>query len=261
MEKTTVIDKSNSYKFVHLLLNMSEDLLYSGAEINRVEDTVFEMCKSYGIKEVNAFVIPSVIMITIRLADGFELTQTRRTRTSKIGTNLQQLENLNDISHRCRECPLSLEELNEEIRKNNNPVPLISFLLGSALAAGGFAVFFGGTVLDGAFSALFAMVVCFFQRVISKKFPNKVFLTFFCAMLLGVLVGLITGLFPVLSNDKIIIGNIMLLIPGIAFTVSLRDIVLGDTISGALRLVDSLCLTGALALGFWMSFGLLGGLL
>ena len=32
-----------------------------------------------------------------------------------------------------------------------------------------------------------------------------------------------------------------------------------DTISGALRLVDSLFLTGGLALGFWMSFGFFGG--
>ena len=51
----------------------------------------------------------------------------------------------------------------------------------------------------------------------------------------------------------------MLLIPGIAVTISVRDIILGDTISGALRLVDSMFLTGGLALGFWLSFGLFGG--
>ena len=65
--------------------------------------------------------------------------------------------------------------------------------------------------------------------------------------------------FSTFHTDKILIGDIMLLIPGIAVTISVRDIILGDTISGALRLVDSMFLTGGLALGFWLSIGLFGG--
>jgi len=261
MSEKIGIDSENSYRFLHLLLNMGEDLLLSGAEINRVEDTLNEMACSYGVKELNVFVIPSVITATIRLYNGFELTQTRRINTSKIGTNLLQLEKLNDISHNCKKSPFPLEELEKQIKDSNDTVPTLPFCLGSALASGGFCVFFGGTVLDGIVSALFAMVVCFFQRFFAKRFPNRVFLTFICAFLIGVLVGAVAKFFPVLSNDKIIIGDIMLLIPGIALTVSLRDIMLGDTVSGSLRLVDSLCLTGALALGFWMSFAVVGGML
>ena len=33
------IDKSNSYEFAHILLDMGEAMLCSGAEINRVEET------------------------------------------------------------------------------------------------------------------------------------------------------------------------------------------------------------------------------
>ena len=41
------------------------------------------------------------------------------------------------------------------------------------------------------------------------------------------------------NPDKIIIGNIMLLIPGIALTTSLRDMINGDTISGLLGLSEA----------------------
>ena len=50
------------------------------------------------------------------------------------------------------------------------------------------------------------------------------------------------------------IGDIMLLIPGIAFTNSIKDVFVGDTISGIMRLAESLMWTGALACGFMLSF-------
>ena len=50
--------------------------------------------------------------------------------------------------------------------------------------------------------------------------------------------------------DKIIIGNIMLLIPGISLTTALRDMISGDTISGLLGLCEALIRALAIALGF-----------
>jgi uncharacterized membrane protein YjjP (DUF1212 family) len=50
--------------------------------------------------------------------------------------------------------------------------------------------------------------------------------------------------------DKIIIGNIMLVIPGIQFTNSLRDMINGDTISGLLNLSEALLKAIAVAMGF-----------
>ena len=52
------------------------------------------------------------------------------------------------------------------------------------------------------------------------------------------------------SIDKISIGNIMLLIPGLAFTISVRDIISGDTISGLLGVCEALLRAMAIAAGF-----------
>ena len=50
--------------------------------------------------------------------------------------------------------------------------------------------------------------------------------------------------------DLISIGNIMLFIPGIMFTNSLRDLFSGDTITGLIRFAESLLLAVIVALGF-----------
>ena len=73
---------------------------------------------------------------------------------------------------------------------------------------------------------------------------------------MGIVICLTVKLFPFLNLDKIMIGDIMLLIPGIAATNSIRDMLMGDTISGMMRLIESILWAGALACGFmaaiWM---------
>ena len=51
------------------------------------------------------------------------------------------------------------------------------------------------------------------------------------------------------TSDLISIGNIMLLIPGIAFTNSLRDMFSGDTITGLIRCMEALLLALVVGLG------------
>jgi uncharacterized membrane protein YjjP (DUF1212 family) len=56
-------------------------------------------------------------------------------------------------------------------------------------------------------------------------------------------------------------GGIMLLIPGIAMTNAVRDMLTGDIASGLLRLVDALLVAAAIACGFSLAIVILGGAL
>ena len=58
---------------------------------------------------------------------------------------------------------------------------------------------------------------------------------------------------------KIIIGNIMLLVPGVAFVNALRDMIGGDMMSGILRVCESILLAVFLAAGSFMALMFLGG--
>ena len=57
-----------------------------------------------------------------------------------------------------------------------------------------------------------------------------------------------------LLPDKIIIGAIMPLVPGIAFTTSIRDIYNGDYLSGTIHLLDALITAVCVAVGACLPF-------
>jgi uncharacterized membrane protein YjjP (DUF1212 family) len=52
-----------------------------------------------------------------------------------------------------------------------------------------------------------------------------------------------------LNPDKIIIGALMNLVPGIAITSFMRDLIAGDLIAGLIRFTESLLVATAIAIG------------
>ena len=98
------------------MLELGEELLSSGAEVNRVEDTLCRMGFAYGAKKVNVFVITSSIVMTIIFTDDEELTGTRRIVRS-VSTNLSRLEQLNNLSRICTELTPDIDEVKIKLRK------------------------------------------------------------------------------------------------------------------------------------------------
>ena len=56
--------------------------------------------------------------------------------------------------------------------------------------------------------------------------------------------------------DQIIIGALMALVPGIALTNAMRDIMAGDMVSGISKAAEALLIGAAIALGTALSLGL-----
>ncbi len=253
------LTKGDEYRLLHLLLDMGEMMMCSGGEVRRVENTLSLMGKAYGAIETNVMVITASIIVTMKFGDGNLITESRRVESP--GSNkLWRLEGLNALSRKCCEQPLPIEQLEIEIKACKRPTNLWKFYLGSALAAGAFAVFFGGNVVDGIIAAIFALLVCLFQRKLSNIFPNNIIFNIVCSFAIGVLICICARVIPFVNADMVIIGVIMLLIPGIAFTNSVRDILVGDTISGIMRLIESLLWAAGLAVGFMLAILLVGGI-
>ena len=242
-------------ELIDILLDFGEAMLGSGAEIARVEDSLSRMGNAYGAEKTNAFVINSSIELTVRFSDGETVTRTRRIRASG-GTDFEKLRRLNALSRRCVMQRMPVEALRGEVDEIRNAVisPLKSYI-GSALAASAFSIFFGGSLLDALISGLFGLLICWLQIRFAPLTPNKVFFLFLSSVLTGTGICLVNLLIPGLQIDKIIIGDIMLLIPGIAITTAVRDTLIGETIAGITRLADCLVWAAALAAGFMLVIG------
>ena len=171
---------------LHCLMDIAEALLAVGAEVNRVEDTLTRMGTAYGAVRMNAFVITSSIVVTMTLPSGRDITQTRRILTPG-GTDFTVLEALNDLSRRCCADPIPLDELRREVAQltAEAPKPLLVYL-GSALAAGSCALFFGGSMTDGLVAALFGLVICRLQRHFGPQCPNRLVFNLLSALAVGI---------------------------------------------------------------------------
>ena len=134
--------------------------------------------------------------------------------------------------------------------------PFSVVFFGSMLGGGGFAVFFGGTIWDGVAGALFGAGICLLQYALGRTQLNTVASNLLVSLLTGLAIGVVAGLIPALHMDKIMIGDIMLMIPGLAMTNALRNMLVGNTISGSLRLLESLIWAGALAGGFMVALAI-----
>lgn len=245
-------------ELLHEFLNLGEMMLRVGAEIKRVEDTLMRMGAAYGAEKMNVFVITSSIVVTMAFPDGRELTQTRRIMDES-GTDFTKLEALNELSRSCCNKPIPAKELKKQIELLDKIPSQLQIWAGSAVGAGSFAVFFGGTIFDGICASIFALFICFLKKWLKPICPNNVVFNLLCSFTTGIGICLAAKLLTFLHADKIMIGDIMLLIPGIVMTNSVRDILVGDTISGVMKFIESLLWASAIACGFMLAIQLIGG--
>lgn len=255
MERT---ERDTPELFLHEILIMGELMQTCGAEVFRVEDTLARMGKAYGVERMNVFVITSSIVITMELKDGRELTQTRRVRKAG-GNDFTRLECLNVLSREYCEDPFPVGELGRrlaQIRKIR--IPRRERYVGNILAASSFAVFFGGGWKDALFSGIFAVAISLLQDYVELICMNTMVFNVIASFLTGIGIRLICRLVPGLDMDMIMIGDIMLLIPGIPITNAVRDVLTGDTISGIMRFIEAMLWAGCLAFGFLSAFWIVG---
>lgn len=245
-------------ELLHEFLNLGEMMLRAGGEIKRVEDTLMRMGAAYGAEKMNVFVITSSIVVTMAFPDGRELTQTRRIMDES-GTDFTRLEALNELSRSCCSAPMTPKELKMQIERLDRTPSQLQIWLGSAVGAGSFAIFFGGTLIDGISAAIFALFICCLKKYLKPVCPNNVVFNLLCSFTTGVGICLTASLFTSLHADKIMIGDIMLLIPGIVMTNSIRDVLVGDTIAGVMKFIESLLWASAIACGFMLAIQLIGG--
>lgn len=244
------------------MLCIGESLLASGAEVARVEDTLRRMGTAYGAVRVDANVITTNIMLTMIFADGTELTRTRRIYGSG-STNFARLEALNELSrHVCREPMPGPELMHRALEIANEPASTRAMYIGSIGVAGAFSVFFGGGALDAAAACAFGALTRSVMSKVALIAPNAVIFNFICSFIVGMAIRsvcmAVNAAYPGLLNvDMILIGAIMLMIPGLAMTNSIRDLLAGDTIFGLMRFVETMLWAGALACGMMLSMVIL----
>ena len=245
-------------KLLSCAMDIGEQMLLSGAEVHRVEESIIRMCAAFGVKKTDVFIITSSMVVTIRTFDDKSYTQTRRILSA--GTNFEKLHKLNELSRKICQSNLSEEEIRAALKSavSCKVYPFWLECLSYAVIAGAFTLFFGGGLNEMAISFIVGAVVCGAITLIEKAISNKMFSKFISAAIATLLAFLSVKAGFIHNVDKVIIGNIMSLIPGIGLTNALRDLFTGDSIAGLLRSIEAVLTALAIAAGYFL-IAILGG--
>lgn len=236
-----------------LAIEIGDSMLKNGAEIYRVQDTIIHILKAYDIQEFDVYVLSNGIFASANEDKEDACSMIRHVPLGAV--NLARVAALNQLArdictHRCSliDSWTRLDECNQIV-----PYSRRTIVLFAGIGAAGFCYLFGGQVLDCLFAFLVGileqcLLFAFSRNRLSNVLSNvfaSIFVTI-CSILI-----MLTGL-PVLQ-DKIVIGGIMLLVPGIAFTTAIRDYYNGDYLSGTIHLIDALLTAFCIAVGVFIS--------
>ncbi len=244
------MNREEAEKVLYCAMSIGEQLLTCGAEVSRVEDTIRRICTAYGATRVDVFSITSSIVTTMFGGDFESVTESRRVLSMR--NDFNKLDELNQLSrYICSTLP-DPEEIPGRLRRiaEGRSYSFSQQLLVYALVSGSFAVFFGGDWKDMLVSAAIGVLLKCLEAFIRRGSVNGLFTALLCSSAGGLLSHAAVALRLGSHADLISIGNIMLFIPGVMFTNSLRDLFSGDTITGLIRFSESLLLAVIVALGF-----------
>ncbi|MCF3942713.1 threonine/serine exporter family protein [Oceanobacillus alkalisoli] len=227
-------------------------MLMSGAETHRVEDTMNRMAHAFGVENAQSHATPTGINFSAGMTEVNNFV-----RISKRPTDLHKIAEVNSISRKIVAGELSLETAYDHLQKVEAEPSVYKVwlqILIAALVSGCFVIMFQGTWIDflPAFIAggLGFAVMTGMDRLLEIRYLAE----FFGAFVIGVSAYLFIYYGFGLELDKVIIGAVMPLVPGLHITNAIRDMVAGHLLSGISKGVEATLTAFSIGAGISLIF-------
>jgi uncharacterized membrane protein YjjP (DUF1212 family) len=242
-------EKTHTYEVMEVCLLAGKIMLQSGGETYRVEDTMMRMAAAFGIVHSHSYVTPTGIIFS---AEGAEPTKTKLIRISTRSTDLKKVAMVNSISRRITSGEINLEaalKLLKELDALNVTFPFMVQVAAASIASGCFMIMFMGEWID----FIPAMVTGGIGYFGFLYFHRYIHVKFFSEFLASFIIGLLSVIFVKMGLgqqlDKIIIGSVMTLVPGLLVTNAVRDLMAGHLVSGLSKGAEALLTAFAIGSG------------
>lgn len=238
----------NMEDLVEMVLLAGEVLLTNGAEIQRVEETIARMGKAAGFSKAEGFATPTGLFVSFYAPSGHVYTRVRRIR--EVNNNIAKIAAVNSLSRAYACGEMTTEEVRNTLLELTKPEAAYFWpaIIASGPGCAGFALIFDGSLLD----ALFAGITGFLVALIGAWLGQHPVPRIVTSAVGGTIVALCARIFCHFSAtdmDKIILGAVMVLVPGVLMTTSLRDMLSGELVSGVSRGADALAIAVGVAAG------------
>jgi uncharacterized membrane protein YjjP (DUF1212 family) len=241
------IGEEQALVLMDVCLLAGQMMLMSGAETNRVEDTMTRMAAAYTTSPSQSFVTPTAIIFSIDEAD-----TTQMVRISDRSNDLLKVVLVNNLSRQMSAGKYTIEEAFKALTKIKNETPTYSLKLkigSAAFSSGCFLIMYNGLWADF-LPAVLAGGLGFSTFV---GLHHLVKIKFFAECIAALVIGLVASCCVSLGwghqLDTIIIGSVMPLVPGVLITNAIRDLIAGHLASGLSKGVEAFLTAFAIGTG------------
>jgi len=241
---------SVTHQWAELVADVGFVLLKNGAETYRTSETMEYVARSLGKNRLDIFVIPSTVMVSLTTPDGNSATIIRKVTERTI--NLDRVARINELSRMMVAGETTYEKARHEIdviRRERTGFSTKASIAFSGLVGIGFAVMQNGNWAECIAAFFAAATVRLVAHLVSQVEQTR-FLFEFLGAICAATIGILTHQWVEMVNrDIVIVAGIMPLVPGVAITNSIRDIINADNLSGLIRGLEAALTSMAIAMG------------
>ncbi|KRL65579.1 hypothetical protein FC27_GL001544 [Companilactobacillus versmoldensis DSM 14857 = KCTC 3814] len=243
----TTMKKLGTHALSDLCLKTAYLLVNGGAETYRVEDTIERIGHSLG-SDVRCYVTVTAIFIEIN-HQNYKFIKSRLG-----GTNLQMIDDINTMSRQLAEKTITGEEFTLHINhlyrnKRTTDFPFYIKAIGAGLVSMAPMLLYS--------MPLYYFIYCFFVGIVGytiSYYLSRLSMLPYADLFIS---GFVIALLAITLKDlgittqyhTIIIGATMPLVPGVAITNAIRELVMRHAVSSMVKFLDSLLVASSIGFG------------
>jgi uncharacterized membrane protein YjjP (DUF1212 family) len=233
------------------IARMAESLHNCGAASYHIENAMKSVAEKI-LFTGDFFATPTQINCAVEDVDGE--VATRLIRVYPAGIDLTKLSHIDALVDEVTDGLYTEEEglaKLEQIQAMKEPWWQKGMPLAFALCSGLFTSFFGARFIEMLMSGLFSLLI-FFLMTLQEKLRLSATVEFVGAFLVSFSAHMMTLFFPDLMADKVILGSIIVLIPGLGITIALAELAIKHLTAGTTRLMGAFMELLKMSLGVFL---------
>lgn len=222
MKRRPVVTLKNE---IDAVLLAGRILMESGAEVFRIETTMNHIAKALDIEQFEAYVVNQGIIASGTNQLGYQESKVMTVNETSI--DLGKLEAVNALSRSLsKQNKVTASYIFHKLRAINdsNPYPLKPILAAYFLGAGGFSLALGSSPSDSFTAAVAGLLAGWFSHLVSPRIHTPFLTTILASSIVSLSVNFLYFLGLGETRSIIILGALMIMVPGGFFVNAIREI-------------------------------------
>ncbi|MCR5145077.1 MAG: threonine/serine exporter family protein [Lachnospiraceae bacterium] len=237
---------------------LGRSMLECGAEVERVNETIDNICRAYNLSDISVYSTSAYIFVSAR--NGMDSPSIRQTNIAVSTIHLARLKKLDRLVKCILEKKPDPSELKDKLYEAMfvPSYPASVVLIGYLIAMSSLCVIFGGGLFEVLSVCINTALIYFMSNHFNKHQFNHILIDFVCMFIVASVTIFLIILGLNIDFYIVMITNAFFLIPGIPMVNAVRNLLCGNEMNGLVELFKVGLEVAAIVAGLYCSLCIFG---